>query len=119
MGVFTRRKKGRFLSAEREMSLCYSRHLSARTPQPGRLRCLDRPCCSLLPLCGQQVTDLPELYQQGEKGLHGETGLPGNVGYPGKEGDQGKLGEKVTDISSFFFLLSYQVPAQSSLYLFT
>lgn len=29
------RKKGRFLSAEREMSLCYSRHLSARRPQPG------------------------------------------------------------------------------------
>lgn len=81
----------------------------------------DRLCCSLLPLCGQQVSWLTWTLwfcQQGEKGFPGETGLPGNVGYPGKEGDQGKLGEKVTDISSFFFLLSYRVPAQSSLHLF-
>lgn len=53
------RKKGRFLSAKREMSLCYARHQSASRPQTGRLRRLDRPeMSSLLPLCGQQVSCL-------------------------------------------------------------
>lgn len=119
-GVFTRRKK------ERPVPVCWAWNVPLLFPAPECPEATTRIdsaalCCSLLPLCGQQVSWLTWTLwfcQQGEKGFPGETGLPGNVGYPGKEGDQGKLGEKVTDISSFFFLLSYRVPAQSSLHLF-